>query len=908
MTMKTMKKFLSLLLCIALLFPLFPQRVVAEGSKQDESASQLEMPAGRTSANAPASQSATTHQVSSAQEFHTALSKAVDGDIININGSVLLQENSQNSLIINKSVTITGGALTVRYSGILLGADVTFKNITLCFPSRSRNAIMANGYSLTMENVVRDSSGQQIHLFCGGVTGSSTPDVPSGSHGQITIKGSTSLSNIYAGSISADGKDNVFSGNATIRIDSSATGKMGTIYACGAMETPAGDNFFDFTNIDPPAPSESKFPVNGTVDIQLYNNVVVNVDGATGGSGKTNVAFTGGQYPSIDVITLKNLSGLSVLKGSLTPKAGSSFSGTSAEVSVPAGTTLGIANFGSAPSIGNFSGNGNLILGDSQTLTINGNVAGSTTVAIGRLFNGASDPVTEGYTYIRAQNSTQDSFTLATPSTQPNMGLLLSNGDWIAGDITNLKVTGSYTIDENDKTKFIYTIAPINGAEYRMDNGQWQSEPVFKGIEPLSAHTFYARIRNMGATGSDATGNTGEVVFHKLDNPDTPSLDVSVTGSSSNRTVTIKQVKDAEYRFDSGAWSEANQKSGFTDTVVSVQIRYKATDTMNASQAVSRDVNTAKQAQKAPPTFKLAFKLNSDGKTYTATIPTVANGLYSFDGATYSSRNTKTDCAPNKAYTGYVKYAETDTYGESAATSNTQTTPKLTVKTPVISPNGGNFTGSQNVTIACSTNGATIYYTLDGSDPLDRANKGRSVYSKAFTINKSTTVRAIAEKNGMNHSAEIKYTFVKSGNAGDNSNNSGSSGGNSGNSSNQGNNSGNSGNSSNQGNNSGNFDDSSSSGNNSGNSAGSYGPVSGTWIYGSGGWWFQYHDGTYPVNSIQNIDGVYYAFDAIGYMITGWYHNGFHWYYFNGSGAMCTGWILLDGTWYYLDESGAWLW
>ena len=63
-----------------------------------------------------------------------------------------------------------------------------------------------------------------------------------------------------------------------------------------------------------------------------------------------------------------------------------------------------------------------------------------------------------------------------------------------------------------------------------------------------------------------------------------------------------------------------------------------------------------------------------------------------------------------------------------------------TVKTPVISPQGGRFFEPQEVTITCATEGTTIYYTTDGSDPTTSSD----VYTEPFTIDKNATIRAIA--------------------------------------------------------------------------------------------------------------------------------------------------------------------
>lgn len=84
-----------------------------------------------------------------------------------------------------------------------------------------------------------------------------------------------------------------------------------------------------------------------------------------------------------------------------------------------------------------------------------------------------------------------------------------------------------------------------------------------------------------------------------------------------------------------------------------------------------------------------------------------------------------------------------------------------TVATPTFSPEEGTYTEAQNVTISCSTSGATIHYTTDGNDPTTSS----SVYSNAIPVSSTTTIKAMAVKSGMNNSdvASATYTINSSG-------------------------------------------------------------------------------------------------------------------------------------------------
>lgn len=78
------------------------------------------------------------------------------------------------------------------------------------------------------------------------------------------------------------------------------------------------------------------------------------------------------------------------------------------------------------------------------------------------------------------------------------------------------------------------------------------------------------------------------------------------------------------------------------------------------------------------------------------------------------------------------------------------------VATPTFSPEDGTYTRAQDVTISTTTQDATIYYTLDGNNPTTSSN----VYSSPIKIEETTTIKAIAVKEGMDNSNVGTATYI----------------------------------------------------------------------------------------------------------------------------------------------------
>ena len=123
-----------------------------------------------------------------------------------------------------------------------------------------------------------------------------------------------------------------------------------------------------------------------------------------------------------------------------------------------------------------------------------------------------------------------------------------------------------------------------------------------------------------------------------------------------------------------------------------------------------------------------------------STAVTEASGAYAINGASFSIQNTTkgatTQLQLNKITIDY-------------------TLEGVTVEAPTFEPKEGNFEGAVTVTLACATEGASIYYTLDGSTPDETSQT-----INPFTINATTTVKAIAIK-GADKSAVAEKTYTE---------------------------------------------------------------------------------------------------------------------------------------------------
>ena len=80
------------------------------------------------------------------------------------------------------------------------------------------------------------------------------------------------------------------------------------------------------------------------------------------------------------------------------------------------------------------------------------------------------------------------------------------------------------------------------------------------------------------------------------------------------------------------------------------------------------------------------------------------------------------------------------------------------VAAPQITPNGGSYFGSAQVTLTTSTIGASIFYTTDGSPP----GQSSTPYTSPFTLTANATVNAVAIRVGIPDSPISSASFIVS--------------------------------------------------------------------------------------------------------------------------------------------------
>lgn len=147
--------------------------------------------------------------------------------------------------------------------------------------------------------------------------------------------------------------------------------------------------------------------------------------------------------------------------------------------------------------------------------------------------------------------------------------------------------------------------------------------------------------------------------------------------------------------------------------------------------------------------------------TQTVTLSTITEGAFIFFTIDESEPTTASE-----RYTSPITIEHTTTIKAMAIKTGMHKSDVITehyiitlpgqVVQPTASPEGCNFTTTQTVTLSTITEGATIYFTLDESEPTTANER----YTSPITIEHTTTVKAIAVKTGMHDSDVLTEHYI----------------------------------------------------------------------------------------------------------------------------------------------------
>ena len=193
--------------------------------------------------------------------------------------------------------------------------------------------------------------------------------------------------------------------------------------------------------------------------------------------------------------------------------------------------------------------------------------------------------------------------------------------------------------------------------------------------------------------------------------------------------------------------------------VVSGDSLAKTITVSNGGKSLEYKVVIVKRGLVAAPTFSI-----DTATTYASAQRVELRSA--IDGATiYYTTDGSTPTTGSMKYSSAITVSSTETINAIAAKDGMTTSSVATatykisvlgvVSAPTFSPAGGAFTSAQRVELRSATDGATIYYTTDGSVPTT----GSKAYSLALTVSSTERINAIAVKADMATSATASAMY-----------------------------------------------------------------------------------------------------------------------------------------------------
>lgn len=331
---------------------------------------------------------------------------------------------------------------------------------------------------------------------------------------------------------------------------------------------------------------------------------------------------------------------------------------------------------------------------------------------------------------------------------------------YTTGTAIRLYGSNTFTISsENTLTKVVLSFGSSDGSneitadEGSYDNGTWTGSA--KSITfTIGGTTGNRRLSGLTVTYTPAVSNKVAKPVVSGITPFYPSTEVSITCGTDGAII--------QYSTDGTTWSNYNEpftitetttvyakatKEGLTDSEVASKTFTKATVMTIAEAREAIDAGTGTSGVYVEGIISqidsynaqygsITYWISEDGTT---TNQFEVYGGLNLNNSQFTSIDDVVLGAEVVVFGNIKKYNDIYEFDKNNYLVS-YVAPTISVAAPVFSPEAGIYTESQNVTITCETEGATIYYTVDGEEPT----KASTQYTAAIEVSKTTTIKAVA--------------------------------------------------------------------------------------------------------------------------------------------------------------------
>jgi len=384
----------------------------------------------------------------------------------------------------------------------------------------------------------------------------------------------------------------------------------------------------------------------------------------------------------------------------------------------------------------------------------------------------------KGPTWIAAGDFNNDGIVdLAVTTTSNTVDILLGNGDGTFQAFDPVELSSGMNpesvsvadLDGDGNLDLVVACYGANAVGVLLGNGDGSFLPIelyAAGAGPISVTTADLNmdgvpdlvVTNLTANSLSLFEGNGDGTFLPLPGYSTTSgsqpaasLVADLNADGTPEIISVLYGSSALYVLQTGRIQGAVLKGVTLTTVGTVELTASyAGDSLYASATSAAYAFTGSATTAVAPGFSPVAGSYTSAQSVTLTSPTTgAKIYYTLDGTTPTAKS--------NLYVSAIQVKNSMTISAIAIATNFTNSSVATAKyviqvpatAPSFSPAAGKYTGTQHVTIATSTPGATIYYTLNGTAPTTASAK----YTGAIAVSSNTTIEAIAMASGYSNSS-----------------------------------------------------------------------------------------------------------------------------------------------------------